>query len=177
MTTRHSTAQTWAVSGMIFAAAMMVMVGIWQVFVGIAAIAEDNFFVVAPNYTYEIDTTAWGWIHLILGIVVALAGFFLFTGATWARAVGIVLAGISAIANFFFLPYYPLWAIIIIAVDVFVIWALANAGSGRATRRLTSTEMSDYGEHQPPTRGNGWTAESRPATPSSTPPVRPTGPQ
>ena len=56
----------------------------------------------------------------------ALAGFFLFSGAGWARAVGIVLAVLSAIANFFFLPYYPIWSLVIIALDVFVIWALAT---------------------------------------------------
>jgi hypothetical protein len=127
MTTRSDTARAWATGGVVFAAALMVMLGIWQVIVGIAAIVEDEFFVVAPNYTYEIDTTTWGWIHLIIGVVVALAGFFLFTGATWARVVGIVLAVLSAIANFFFLPYYPLWAIVIIAVNVFIIWALATA--------------------------------------------------
>lgn len=123
-----STARAWATGGLVFAATIMIMLGIWQVFVGIAAIVEDEFFVVAPNYTYEIDTTAWGWIHLILGAIITATGLSLFTGATWARVVGIGLALLSAIANFFFLPYYPLWSIVIIAVAVFVIWALANAG-------------------------------------------------
>lgn len=127
MTTRSDSTREWALGGMVFAASIMVMLGIWQVIVGIAALVEDEFFVVAPNYTYEIDTTAWGWIHLILGAIIAITGFFLFTGATWARAVGIVLAILSAIANFFFLPYYPLWALVIIAVNVFVVWALATA--------------------------------------------------
>lgn len=122
-----STARAWATGGLVFAATIMIMLGIWQVFMGIAAIVEDEFFVVAPNYTYEIDTTAWGWIHLILGAIITASGLSLFTGATWARVVGIGLALLSAIANFFFLPYYPLWSIVIIAVAVFVIWALANA--------------------------------------------------
>lgn len=116
---------------MVFAAAMLLMLGIWQVFMGIAAIAKGEFFVLAPNYIYEFNIGTWGWIHLILGIIMVVAGIFLFQGATWARAVGIVLAVLSAISNFFFLPYYPLWSIVVIALDVFVIWALASADSFR----------------------------------------------
>jgi hypothetical protein len=127
MAQRSSTASVWATGGLVFAAVLMIMLGLYQVFMGIAAIAKDEFFVRAPNYVYDVDTTAWGWIHLILGIVITLAGFFLFRGATWARGVGIVLAVLSGVANFFFLPYYPLWSIVIIALDVFVIWALVNA--------------------------------------------------
>ena len=118
---------------MIFAAALLLMLGIWQVFMGIAAIAKGEFFVLAPNYIYEFDIGAWGWIHLILGIIMVLTGIFLFRGAAWARAVGIVLAVLSAISNFFFLPYYPLWSIVVIALDVFVIWALASADDLRET--------------------------------------------
>jgi hypothetical protein len=144
MTTRSDTARAWALGGMVFAASLMVMLGTWQVIVGVAALVEDEFFVVAPNYTYEIDTTAWGWIHLILGAVVAITGLFLFTGATWARMVGIALAVLSAIANFFFLPYYPLWAIVIIAVDVYVIWALATAGANPGSEDRLASETADH---------------------------------
>ena len=76
----------------------------------------------------EFDATAWGWIHLIAGIIVLLAGFGLFSGAVWARTVGVIVATISAIANFIWLPYYPLWSLTIIAIDVFVIWALTVHG-------------------------------------------------
>jgi hypothetical protein len=119
--------RTWAVGGLVFAATTMILLGIWEVFVGIAAIANDNYFVVGPNYTYDIDTTAWGWIHLALGALAVLAGFLLFTGATWARAVGIGLAALVAINNFIFLPYHPLWSLSMIALAVFVIWSLATA--------------------------------------------------
>ncbi len=83
---------------------------------------------VAPNHVFEFDTTSWGWIHLIAGIVVLLAGFGVLAGQTWARVVGIMVATLSAIANFMFIPYYPIWSILIIALDVFVIWALAVHG-------------------------------------------------
>jgi hypothetical protein len=127
MAQRNTTSAIWATGGLVFAAVMMIIVGLYQAFMGIAAIAKDSFFVIAPNYLYDVDTTAWGWIHLLLGILIVLAGFFLFRGATWARVVGIALAGLSAIANFFFLPYYPLWSLLVIAFDVFVIWALVKA--------------------------------------------------
>jgi hypothetical protein len=124
---RGTARSMWAVGGMIFAAALLVMNGIWQILLGIAAIAKGSFFVAAPNYLYnDVSVRTWGWIHLVIGAVMALTGFFLFSGATWARAVGITLAVLSAIANFFFLPYYPIWSLAIIALDVFVIWALAT---------------------------------------------------
>ncbi len=126
--TRRETSSAWAVGGTVFAATMMVMIGIFQALMGIAAIAKDQFFVVTNNYAYNVDTTTWGWIHLGVGALALVAGIFLFTGTTWARIVGIGLAAISATANFFFIPYYPFWSLLIIALDVFVIWALAAYG-------------------------------------------------
>lgn len=116
----------WAVGGIAFAGVMLVLLGFFQTISGLAAIFEDEFFVVAPNYTFEFDVTAWGWIHLILGIVMILAGFSLFGGSTWARVVGIALAVLAAIANFFFIPYYPFWSLLIIALAVWVIWSLTR---------------------------------------------------
>jgi hypothetical protein len=115
-----------------FAAALMIISGIWALLVGISALAKDRVFVVAPDYTYKIDVTGWGWIHLILGIVVAVAGFCLLLGQTWARMLAVVLAICSAVAQFLFLPYYPLWSILIIALNVFVIWAVLTGGRSRA---------------------------------------------
>jgi len=89
---------------------------------------DDTFYVTTPNYVLEFDVTTWGWIHLIAGIIVALAGVALFSGRTWARVVGITLAFLSAIATFAFIPYYPVWSLLIIALNVFVIWALAAHG-------------------------------------------------
>jgi hypothetical protein len=121
----------WAAGVIVFAAVLMIMTGVFQALAGLVAIFENEFYVVARNYLYEIDVTAWGWIHLVIGVVLALAGFSVLSGATWARAVGIALAVLSAIANFLFIPYYPFWSLLIIALDVFVIWALAVYG-GRA---------------------------------------------
>jgi hypothetical protein len=116
----------WAIGGSVFAAVIMILVGSFHAIMGLGAIIDDNFFVVGQNYTYELDTTAWGWIHLLFGALIVLGGAYIFSGAAWARVVGMTLAALSAIANFFFIPYYPFWAIVIIALDVFIIWALSR---------------------------------------------------
>jgi len=108
----------------IFVAVMLAINGIWGIFVGIAAIAKGEFFVLGPNYVYEFSAVGWGWIHLILGILVLIVAVALLMGKEWARWPTVVLAGLQAIAQFFFLPYYPWWALLIIALDVIIIWAL-----------------------------------------------------
>jgi len=115
-----------------FAGAIMVLIGIFQAFAGLAAIFEDEFFVVAPNYIYDVDVTAFGWIHLILGAILVFAGISIYSGAIWARSVGVLLAILSAVANFFFIPYYPVWSIVMIALDIAVIWALSVYGRREA---------------------------------------------
>ncbi|WP_327174406.1 hypothetical protein OG599_03265 [Streptomyces sp. NBC_01335] len=121
-TTRKTTAfqSGWTA----FAGVLMIFGGAMAIFEGIAAIAKDDVFVTTRNYIFQWDLTGWGWVHLILGIVIVLAGCALFTGALWARLVGVVLAGLGALANFLWLPYYPFWSIILIAINIFVIWAL-----------------------------------------------------
>ncbi|CAM5467222.1 DUF7144 family membrane protein [Streptomyces pilosus] len=115
---------TWATSWTVAAAVLMTFGGIMAIFQGIAAIAEDDVFVSTRNFTYEFSLTGWGWVHLILGALVTAAGIALFQGATWARMVGVALAGLSMIANFVWLPYYPVWSIVLIIIDGFIIWAL-----------------------------------------------------
>jgi hypothetical protein len=114
----------WTVGFAVFAGVMLMMIGVFHCLTGLAAIIEDEFFVVGRNYAYELDATAWGWLHLIYGVILIFAGYGVFNGATWARLVGITLAAISAVGNFFFIPYQPVWAILIIALDVLVIAAL-----------------------------------------------------
>ena len=118
----------WAAGWSVFAAVMMIMVGIWQALQGLIAIFENEFYVATRNYLFQFDATTWGWIHLLIGLLVAFAGYGLLSGQTWARVVAITLAVLSAIANFLWLPYYPFWSMLIIAVDIFVIWAIAAHG-------------------------------------------------
>ena len=117
-----------AVGFILFAAIMMLMAGSWQALQGLIAIFENEFYVATRNYLFEFDATTWGWIHLLIGLLVAFAGWGLLSGRTWARVVAITLAVLSAIANFLWLPYYPFWALTLIALDVFVIWAVAAHG-------------------------------------------------
>jgi hypothetical protein len=127
--TREPEVSGWAIGGITFAAAIMILVGIFQVFAGLAAIFDDEFFVVGRNYTYDIDVTAWGWIHLILGLVVAFAGFSLFGRKVWAGILALILAMLSAFVNFLFIPYYPFWSLLLIGLAVWVIWALTRPGA------------------------------------------------
>jgi hypothetical protein len=109
-----------------------VLIGIFQIIAGLAAIFDDEFFVVTQNYVFDLDTTAWGWVHLFLGALLVLTGVALMRGAAWAGIVALTLAILSAVSNFFFIPYYPFWAILEIALAVWVIWALTRPGALRA---------------------------------------------
>ena len=92
-------------------------------------VRRDDFYVVAANYTYDLDVSAWGWLHMFVGLAVFATGLALFARKTWAGVAAIVLAMISALTNFFFIPYYPIWALLVIALDVWVIWALTRPGA------------------------------------------------
>ena len=118
----------WAVGWTTFAAVMMIVIGTFHAIAGLVALVDDEFYVVLPEYIFQFDTTTWGWIHLLVGIAVLVSGFYLFTGAVLARTVGVIMAVVSAIAGFAWLPWYPVWGIVIIAIAVSVIWALTAHG-------------------------------------------------
>jgi hypothetical protein len=111
-----------------FAAVVMMMTGGFQAFQGLVALLNDDFYVVGQKWTFSFDVTSWGWVHLIVGVLVAVAGVFVLRGAVWARGVGVGVAAVSALLNFMWLPYYPIWSLLIIALDVIVIWALIAHG-------------------------------------------------
>src|SRR5215218_6327721 len=134
-----------AVGFILFAAIMMIMAGVFQAISGLVGIFENEFYVATRNYLFQFDATTWGWIHLVVGLIVAFAGWGLLSGRTWARVVGITLAALSATANFLFIPYYPVWSLLIIAVDVFVIWALT--AHGREIKELKGAE-AEYRMHR-----------------------------
>ena len=121
----------WAVGGITFAGTLLILIGAFQAIAGLVAIIDDEFYVVTRNYTFDLDVTGWGWIHLILGILLVVVGFALFSRKAWAGIVAIMLAVLSAVANFFFIPYYPFWSILEIALAVWVIWAVTRPGALR----------------------------------------------
>lgn len=120
-----------AAAGITFAATIMLLIGIFQTIAGLSAIFDDQFFVVTQNYVFDLDVTAWGWVHLLLGILLVFAGWGLYSGAAWAGVTAIFLAILSAVANFFFIPYYPFWSLLLIGLAVWVIWALTRPGAIR----------------------------------------------
>jgi hypothetical protein len=118
----------WAMGLTAFAGLMMLMLGGWWVIAGLVAIVNDDFFVVTQDWIFQFSTTSWGWIHLSLGVVVLFAGIGLFSGAVWARTVGVILAVISGLVAFAWLPWYPVWAILFVTLSVFTVWALTAHG-------------------------------------------------
>jgi hypothetical protein len=119
------TVSPWAHGIAVFAGVVMIVGGAFQALEGLAGIVRDKWLVVLPQYIYAFDLTLWGWIHLLVGLALLVIGIFLLRGQTWARVAGMVAAAISAILNFVWLPYSPWWALMIIAIDILVIWALA----------------------------------------------------
>ncbi|KAK1181063.1 hypothetical protein B7755_024745 [Streptomyces sp. NBS 14/10] len=129
----------------VFAAVMMIFAGLLALSQGISAIRNDQVFVVTRHYAFAFDLTGWGWVHAIVGALAVVAGAALFTGAMWARVVGVVLAGLSLIANFLWLPYYPVWAVALLILDALVIWALCT-GPGMAERAQREASMGQQGQ-------------------------------
>jgi hypothetical protein len=119
------TVSPWAHGIAVFAGVIMIVGGAFQALEGLAGIVHDEWLVVAPASIYAFDLTVWGVIHLLLGLALVVIGVFLLRGQTWARVAGIIVAMVSAIMNFVWLPYSPWWAIMVIVVDFLIIWALA----------------------------------------------------
>ncbi len=121
--------QTGWMGWILFAATMMLMLGIFHAIQGLVAIFRDEYFLVGKSgLTLHVDYTTWGWVHLILGIVVAGAGAGLLAGQMWARIVSVLVVLLSAVVNIAFLAAYPIWSTIMIAVDILVIWAITVHG-------------------------------------------------
>jgi hypothetical protein len=125
---RYESREAVAGAFTVLAATLMVLSGLWGFFVGITGVLSGSFYTPVPTtYTFSLSPYWWGIVQLCIGGVVFAAGVCLLLGMTWARVVGIGLAVISALANFLFLPHYPIWSIIVIALDVIIIWALTTS--------------------------------------------------
>ncbi|WP_243788879.1 hypothetical protein [Saccharopolyspora gloriosae] len=109
----------------LFAGIMLVIIGVFHLAVAVATLFQESFAVVLNSYVFSYDVTVWGWVHLALGAVAAVAGAALLTGLPGIPVPAVIVVGLSALAAFLFIPYQPLWSLLIIAVDVTVVWALA----------------------------------------------------
>ena len=106
------------------AAAFLLVSGVVTIIQGISALSNDQMVGAVPDYAYRFNGTAWGWIHIILGILVVAVALGLFSGAMWARVGAIVIASLSIVTMFLWLPHSPVWAIVVIALDIVVIRGL-----------------------------------------------------
>jgi hypothetical protein len=126
-TTQNTEKQGFAAGAIFSAGVLLLLAGLWQAVLGLVALFKDTdtVLVVGQKWIFQFDVTTWGWIHLLIGAALFVVGIFVLRGALWAGIVGIGIAGLSAFANFLWLPYYPVWAVLIITLDVIIIWALA----------------------------------------------------
>ena len=154
---RGTTRSGWAVGWTYFASILMVLIGVFHAIAGLVAILDDQFYVATRKYVFQFDVTQWGWIHLILGVVVALSGLYLLTGSVFARTIGVIMALGSAITGFAWLPYEPVWGVLIVAMAVAVIWALTVHG-----RDVTEPAADASADHHGSTR-------RRPSNPTGEP--------
>ena len=125
-TQRRSASQVFAASATFAAGTLLLTCALLTLFLGISAVVNAGLFVIGPNYVYKFSTAGWGWAHIVLAIVMGAVAFGLFFGSIWARVAAIVMASLSIVVMFVSLPYYPLWSIVVIALDVVVIWAVAT---------------------------------------------------
>jgi hypothetical protein len=126
----RTTEPTGWVGWVFFGAMMLILLGSFQAIAGLVALFDRGYYLVSRNgLLVHVDYTAWGWVHLIIGLVALAAGIGLMTGRMWARVLGVVIALLSAIVNLGFLAAYPLWSITMIALDVIVIYAITAHGS------------------------------------------------
>ena len=126
---RYPQASPW-VGWIAFAGVLMVILGALHAFQGLVGIFKDEYFLVSSSgLALKLDFTAWGWIHLLIGVIIVLAGICVLAGQMWARIVGVILAALSLLANVAFLAAYPVWSLIMIAMDIVIIMALTVHGS------------------------------------------------
>lgn len=110
----------------VFAGAALVLSGSLSILMGASGIAQDTLFASSSHYAYRFGLTAWGVIHLVVGVALVIAALGLLTNKSWGRGAGATLAGISLITQFMFVPYYPAWAIPLMAIDLMIVFALTR---------------------------------------------------
>jgi vacuolar-type H+-ATPase subunit I/STV1 len=123
---RHEEPSSWAVGFSFFAAFVMLAVGVFQFLMGLVAAITNNFYAIPKDYPFDTDVTTYGWVHIVLGLALAAVGIGVAAGQAWARWTGIGVVCLSMVSNFLFIPYYPVWSIMIIGLEVVVIWALTK---------------------------------------------------
>ena len=120
----HTAANPLSLGGVYLAVVLLILQGVLTILESVAAIARDGVYVHFGVYAYRFSITAWGWIHLVLGVLLLASGIALALRRPWARIAAIVIACLHIVANVLFLPYQPQWSIVLIALTAFILWAL-----------------------------------------------------
>ncbi|TDW77244.1 hypothetical protein EV653_2409 [Kribbella pratensis] len=123
----HKHVPSGAVGGIAFAGFTLLIIGTFSTVAGLAAILDDDYLVVKRRYAFDLSTTAWGWIHLVLGIGAILVAGGVFVNKAWAGTVAIIVAGLIALDFFFFIPYQPAWSLVVIGLSAWIIWSITQA--------------------------------------------------
>ena len=125
---RRKNERAWMNGYTVFAVAIMLVLGVWQVLAGLTAVVRDGLYATAATYTFAFSTTAWGWLVVLLGLLIAGTGIAVLSGRTWGDTAAIALACLTMVVNFLLIPLYPVWSLSIIALGVTLIWALTTPG-------------------------------------------------
>lgn len=116
----------WAAGATVFAGVLLLVGGVLGILQGASALAKDKVYIATASYLYQFDLTGWGWVQIVLGAVAVVVGGGLLADQGWARWTGVVIAALSLVGQFLWLPYFPLWAIVVMGVDIFIIWGLTR---------------------------------------------------
>jgi hypothetical protein len=126
---RYGDAPTAWAGWVVFGGVMLILAGAFQIIQGLVALFDDGFYLVSSNgLVVNVNYNTWGWIHIVIGVIGVLAGTGLLAGNMVARVVGIIFACLSALVNLAFIAAYPVWSVIMIALDVIVIYAIIVHG-------------------------------------------------
>jgi hypothetical protein len=144
-----TSASTGTPGPLLAAGVFMLLVGAFHAIEGVVALASDTFFEGGKSYWFQWNLTAWGWVHIAVGALVAVTGIFLMRSASWAATLALFLCSASILASFLWLPHYPVWSLALIVLDIFVIWAVTTTGPPRGHREHEEEEVP-AGYHTPP---------------------------
>jgi len=125
---RRRREHAWLNGYTVFAVAIMFVLGLWQFLAGLTAVVRDGLYAAPAGYTYSFNIAGWGWLVLLLGVLIAGTAVVVLQGRSWGDTAAIVLASLSMVANFVLIPFYPIWSLVIIALNTTLIWALTTRG-------------------------------------------------
>jgi hypothetical protein len=126
--TEEQSLSDWVYGFIFLGASLMLLIGCLDLMQGIVAVLDENFYVPKAEYPFEIDPTLWGWLHIVSGSLMIIAALGLVSGSAISRVLAIGLAFLSAVWSFYSIPYYPVWSIVILLLDVGLIWIIAKHG-------------------------------------------------